>query len=400
MMEVHEAQANILASAHPCVTTETVALHLGLQRSLAAAIVSDTAVPPADNSAMDGYAVHTDSLAQLPATLPLSQTIPAGTPAKPLALGTAARILTGAEIPQGANTVVIQENTTANSDNTVCFTHSAQPGDNIRRRGQDIPSGIEVLPQGHRLRAADLGLLASLGIAQIEVNQRLKVAIISTGDELVPPGAPLGQGQIYNSNQVMMQSLVREHGADVSYQHHVADDKARIISALREAASCSDVIISTGGVSVGDEDHMKSAVAETGELDFWKVRVKPGKPIAFGYVRHNNKNTHFIGLPGNPVSAYVTFLLFAKPLLCALGHENYRPPLHIKAKARFSVDKARRRPEYMRARVDQDGVELHPNQSSGVLSAVCWSNALVLLHEGQTVREGDMVDVLFFTTSH
>ena len=400
MMEVQQAQANILASAHPCVNTETVELHLGLRRSLAAAIISDTAVPPADNSAMDGYAIHSSSLAQLPVTLPVSQTIPAGAVAEPLAPGTAARIFTGAEIPQGADTVVIQENASTKADNTVCFTHSAIPGDNIRRRGQDIKPGKEVLAQGHRLKAADLGLLASLGIAQIEVNQRLRVAIISTGDELVAPGKPLGRGQIYNSNHVMVQSLVREHGADVSYLRHIADDRATSISALKEAASCSDVIISTGGVSVGDEDHIKSAVMETGELNFWKVKVKPGKPIAFGHIQQNNKKTYFIGLPGNPVSAFVTFLLFATPLLCALGNESYRPPLHLKAKARFNLHTARKRPEYVRARIDENGVTLHPNQSSGVLSAVSWSNALVLLHEGQTVTEGDMVDALLYTANY
>jgi molybdopterin molybdotransferase len=390
MISVAEAVARLRNSSRIRVDNETVELKACAGRVLARDIVSDINVPPADNSAMDGYALFRDDWQGPDQTLEISQRITAGTPPLPLTKGTAARIFTGAEIPDGANVVVMQEK--CRTDGQSVFLESIREvGGNIRPKGQDICRGATVLKAGHRLRAQDLGLIASLGIAQVEVMQRLKVAIISTGAELVEPGDTISPGQIYNSNRYMLEALLDNWGFEVVDFGITMDDPEVISDVMAEASSRTDAIITTGGVSVGEEDHVKAVVESLGSIDLWRVAIKPGKPFAFGDVL----GTPFLGLPGNPVSAFVTALVIARPFLfdCqGMNHSDITPTRQI---ALF--DKAgSARQDYLRIRSSADGVEVFEQQSSGVLFSTIWGDGFVVQKPGEDINRGDIVDVIPF----
>lgn len=360
---------------------------------LAEDIVAESNVPPADNSAMDGYALRHRDLVQ-GKHMPVSQRIPAGLVGEPLSPGTAARIFTGAIIPAGADTVIAQEDC-LQGDGVVIVNVAAVQGQHIRPCGQDISSGQLILSTGHRLQAADLGLLASLGFSQLKVAAAIKVALMSTGDELREPGDPLAPGQIYNSNRPMLAAMIRALGCEVVDLGIVADNPAGTKAALLLARDSADVVISSGGVSVGEEDHVKAQVEALGELQLWKLAIKPGKPLAYGKLG----KVPFFGLPGNPVSGFVTFCLLVRPyLLSMLGVAEPIAP-QWPAVANFEWPKAGSRQEYLRARVMPSAtglqVDIHPQQSSGALTSVSWCNALAVIPIGVTLQRGDGVEVIF-----
>ena len=360
---------------------------------LAEDIVADSNVPPADNSAMDGYALRHQDLVQ-GKPVPVSQRIPAGLVGEPLSPGTAARIFTGAIIPAGADTVIAQEDC-LQDDGVVIVNVAAVQGQHIRPCGQDISSGQLILSTGHRLQAADLGLLASLGFSQLKVAAAIKVALMSTGDELREPGDPLAPGQIYNSNRPMLAAMIRALGCEVVDLGIVADNPSATKAALLLARDSADVVISSGGVSVGEEDHVKAQVEALGELQLWKLAIKPGKPLAYGKLG----KVPFFGLPGNPVSGFVTFCLLVRPyLLSMLGVAEPIAP-QWPAVANFEWPKAGSRQEYLRARVMPSAtglqVDIHPQQSSGALTSVSWCNALAVIPIGVTLQHGDGVEIIF-----
>lgn len=388
MISVDEAQARLVAAATPLKDTEYLALGAAYKRILARDYTASLAVPPKANSAMDGYALNVASRAEPGLRLPVSQTVAAGDSPSPLAAGTAARIMTGAILPPGANAVAIQENCTATRDSIVINSAVAE-GDNIRPAGQDIALDSLVAQRGAVLGPAALGVIASVGISEVEVVRRPKVAIINTGNELVEPGQPLQSGQIYNSNRFVLQALLTELGCQVQMFDCVDDTLAATVDALTQASADNDLVISSGGVSVGDEDYIKTALAQMGRLDLWKIRLKPGKPLAFGYIDHNQKVTPLLGLPGNPVSAYVTFLLFAKPFLAALQGVPWQTPDALWLPADFSTAKASARSEYIRVRVVEGRLQRFDNQSSGVLRSLQWADGLALLPTDTIIKPGD-----------
>ena len=387
MIEVSAAIGKLLAAVRPVDTAETVEVAGALGRVLAADIVSKVDVPPVDNSAMDGYAYCFADAEKNCFQLPLSQRIPAGTAPRPLAPSTAARIFTGGEIPPGADSVAMQENCT--EQDAVVTINNPSAGANIRPKGQDIQSGQTLLAAGTRLRAQEMGLLSSIGVKTVEVFKPLRVAIFSTGDELVEPGEPLQPGQIYNSNRATLTGLIQSLGMTPLDLGTVPDNLAATVKVLQKAADEADIVLSAGGVSVGDEDYVKNALQQLGSIDFWKVAIKPGKPLAFGQIAE----TPFIGLPGNPASVFVTFLILARPFL--LASQGVKKPLTQSLKATALFEKAgEKREVYLRARMTGNGVEIYPNQSSGVLSSACWGELFVRQPAGQTIAVGDLVDVL------
>ena len=394
LLPVDEALAQLLADVQGIAECEQVALDRALGRILAREIRSPIDVPPADNSSMDGYAIRIADYAAGLREFPLSQRIAAGSVGPQLQPGTAARIFTGAELPPGADTVVMQENCRALGER-VRIDAAPVSGQNIRRRAQDIASGNVVVEAGTRLGPAHTGLLAAVGIAQLQVLRRLRVAILSTGDELVEPGQPIAPGQIYNSNRHLLAGLLETLGIEVIDAGLVPDNASGTRDSLRQAAELADVVISTGGVSVGEEDHVKNAVEELGSLRLWKLAIKPGKPLAYGRVQ----GKVFFGLPGNPSSVFVTWQILARPCLLRMqGILGEVRPLELRASADFDWPAPGSRQEYLRARLENDGdglrVRLYPNQSSGVLSSVAWANALVVIAPGNSVRAGDLVRVV------
>ena len=365
-------------------------------RVLAQDVVSPLEVPPQDNSSMDGYALRCADLAPGRA-LPVSQRIPAGTQGLPLLAGTVARIFTGAPIPPGADAVVMQEDcqeVPGADPSAPQIQVQTQPlaGQWIRRRGEDVRLGATVLQSGMRLGPAALGMAASVGLAQLQVACKPRVALFSTGDELVMPGAVAPQdmppGAIYNSNRFFLAALLRRMGCEVTDKGIVPDRLDATVQALDEAAQTHDLVLTSGGVSVGEEDHIKPAVQQLGHLDLWQIAIKPGKPFAHGRVGA----AHFIGLPGNPVSSFVTFLLLVRPFVLRMqGVRNVALPIQS-LRADFDWPRADRRQEFLRVRRNvQGGLDLFPNQSSGVLTSVVWGDGLVDNPPGRTIVRGDMV---------
>ncbi|MDH5632315.1 MAG: molybdopterin molybdotransferase MoeA [Gammaproteobacteria bacterium] len=382
----------LLSKARAIPGKESVPLDQALGRVLATAVESGINVPPHDNSAMDGYAVRCADVSTDSTTLPVSQRIPAGSIGTDLEPGTAARIFTGAPVPPGADAVVMQEYCQQQDDQVVIGV-APKSGANIRRAGEDITAGAIILEPGTLLRPQELGLAASVGVAELEVVRRLRVALFATGDELVDPGQALAPGQIYNSNRYTLAGLLRSAGCEVIDLGRVADTLDDTREALLSAAQSADLIISSGGVSVGEEDYVKLALEQLGQLDMWRIAMKPGKPVAYGRIGE----TDFIGLPGNPVSVFVTFLLFARPFINTMQGLNKVLPTGIPVKAGFDWPRPDKRREFVRARLVPDGsAELYPQQGSGVLSSAAWADGLVVIRENQVIKPGDPVTYFSF----
>ena len=430
-MSLEQALEQLLGAAQPLGGQQTVATLEADGRVLAQDIRSALDVPGFDNSSMDGYAVNCAELAAAVAAgqaLAVSQRIPAGQFGPALQAGSVARIFTGAPLPAGADAVVMQEEVEASLDEQgqglARFSSVPEPGAFIRRRGEDIRLGDTVLPAGTRLGPAELGLAASLGLAELPVRPRLRVALFSTGDELVMPGevAPeqMAPGAIYNSNRYFLAVLLKRLGCEVSDLGIVPDRREATLAALRQAADSHDLIVTSGGVSVGEEDHVKPAVQQLGGLDLWQIAIKPGKPFAHGWIARAVQadqaaepgkagkagemagRCHFVGLPGNPVSSFVTFLLLVRPLLQRLqdvssglgvvpvAADGLPPAIFLPA--HFDWPRADRRREFLRVRRNAaGGLDLFPNQSSGVLTSVAWCDGLVDLPAGRTIARGDSV---------
>ncbi len=401
MLSVQEALEFLLEAAAPVSETETLPTAEATGRVLAADQQSQLDVPPMDNTQMDGYAVRAADCVSGAAALPVSQRIPAGHVGQPLQPGTAARIFTGALIPEGADAVIMQEQCAFDeASGKVTINHAPKPGEWIRRRGEDILAGSTILQRGTRLRAQELGLAASVGLASLPVYRRLKVAVFFTGDELTMPGEPLKPGAIYNSNRFTLRGLLQQLGCEIVDLGNVPDSREATQAALRAAANGNDLIITSGGVSVGEEDHVKPAVEAEGRLNMWQIAIKPGKPLAFGEVRREGlpSPAFFIGLPGNPVSSFVTFLLFVRPFILALQGASVVPPKRYPMRADFDWTKPDRRNEFLRVRInDKNGLDLFPNQSSGVLTSTVWGDGIVDNPPGQAIKAGDTVHFIPFS---
>jgi len=406
LLSLDDALERLLVSASPQLGTERVLVGDADDRVLSQDVVSALHVPPQDNSAMDGYALCCADVLQPGATaLPVSQRIAAGTTGQALQAGTVARIFTGAPVPAGADAVVMQEDCTvlppaggAASDTSVIHINTLPSvGQNIRRAGEDVARGDTVLSAGVRLGPAELGLAASIGMATLAVARRPRVALFSTGDELVMPGtvAPqdMAPGAIYNSNRFFLAALLRRMGCVVTDMGIVPDQREATVQALRSAAQSHDVILTSGGVSVGEEDHIKPAVQALGTLDLWQIAIKPGKPFAYGRIG----DAHFLGLPGNPVSSYVTFLVLVRPFLLRLQGMPNVAMKTVAARADFTWAKADKRREFLRVRHNANGgLDLFTNQGSGVLTSAVWGDGLVDNRPGNTIAPGDTVQFVSF----
>lgn len=393
MLSFEEALARLLADARPVAQVEAVETLAALGRVLAAGVYSQVDVPPADNSAMDGYAVRAADLDAAGVRLPVSQRIPAGSVGHTLAPGTAARIFTGGQLPAGADAIVMQELCAHEGDHVV-FNHVPAPGEWVSWRGEDIAAGSEILPAGTRMRPQEMGVAASAGLRTVVVKRQVRVALFCTGDELTQPGEPLPPGGIYNSNRYTLRGLLEQMGCVVEDFGNVPDRLDATRDALRRAAAGNDLIVTSGGVSMGEEDHVRPAVMAEGRLDLWKIAIKPGKPLAFGHVG----DAAFIGLPGNPVSSFVTFLMLVRPFVQILQGGAAVTPRRLRVQAAFEWPRPDVRREFLRARLLDDGrVALYPNQRAGVLTSAVWADGLVDNPPGQAVGVGDMVSFVPFS---
>ena len=404
---LEDALAAVLAQAQPLPGAAFVDLLQADGRVLAADCIAPLQVPPLDNSAMDGYAVRSAEVAQAGTALPVSQRIPAGQVGTALQVGTVARIFTGAPLPPGGGAIVMQGDCTVLDDGRVRFDAVPQPGQFVRRAGQDIALGSTALQAGLRLTPAALGLAASLGLAQLPVARRPRVALFSTGDELALPGsiAPqdLPPGHIFNSNRYVLASLLQRWGCEVVDGGILPDDRVATHAALAQAAQDCDLLVTSAGVSVGEEDHVRPVVEQLGALSLWKIAMKPGKPFAFGHVRRSSEGktagqAHFIGLPGNPVSSLITALVLLRPFVLALqGASVVQPPAHWLT-ADFEITQRDSRREFLRARRNAAGqLELFTNQNSGVLTSTVWAEGLVDNPAQTLIARGDSVRFLPFS---
>jgi molybdopterin molybdotransferase len=403
-----EALAQLLDHALPSAEHDTVITFDADGRVLAQDCVSELQVPPLDNSSMDGYAVRHADIGAVGVELLVSQRIAAGSAGQPLQPGTAARIFTGAPLPEGADAVLMQEDcealapaeaaaNSADSLGRVRINAVPSAGQWIRRAGEDITRGAVVLQAGTRLTPAELGLAASIGLHQLQVARKPRVALFSTGDELVMPGdvppAQMRPGAIYNSNRFFLRAMLQRLGCEVTDLGIVPDRRDATIEALRSAGVNHDLILTSGGVSVGEEDHIKPAVESLGQLDLWQIGMKPGKPFAYGRVG----GAHFMGLPGNPVSSFLTFALLVRPFVLRLQGVRDVAPKAVAATAHFDWPKADKRREFLRVRHNAaGGLDLFGNQSSGVLTSAAWGDGVIDNPAGQSIARGDAVQFLSF----
>jgi molybdopterin molybdotransferase len=397
MLTYEQALEKLLAAAQPVEEVRHVPLLAAAGRVLAVVQQSGVSVPPLDNSAMDGYAVRTADVTTAGICLPISQRIPAGTVGVPLQPGSVARIFTGAPIPAGADAVVMQERC-EHGEGGVVINQVPKSGENIRRAGEDITAGADILPAGVKLRPQEIALAASAGLPELPVYRRVRVGMFFTGDELVQPGEPLPPGAIYNSNRYALRTLLEGMGCEVRDLGAVEDRLDATCDALRRAAADNDLVITSGGVSVGEEDHVKPAVEAEGELDMWKIAIKPGKPLAFGKIRKEGGHAWFIGLPGNPVAAFVTCLMMVRPFVMRLQGIAQITPRILNlpcASAWNKPDGARL--EFLRGRINEAGaIELYRNQGSAVATSLCWSDGLILNPPGNCIAAGDTVRFISF----
>ena len=403
LKSLDQALAELLAQARPLTDTDTVDTFDADGRVLAQDLVSALHVPPQDNSSMDGYALRCADVPAPGVVLPVTQRIPAGHHGQPLKPGEAARIFTGAPVPAGADTIVMQEDCEPVGEGIVRVNVVPATGLWIRRAGEDVTRGAVVLARGQRLTPAALGLAAGIGMAHLNVARRPRVALFSTGDELVMPGElppeQMPPGAIYNSNRFFLRALLLRLGCEVTDCGIVPDQREATLTALREAAKGHDLVLTSGGVSVGEEDHIKPSVQQLGELDLWQISMKPGKPFAYGKLYRNGPQDacHFAGLPGNPVSSYVTFMLLVRPFLLRLQGATQVEPVRMALPAHFEIKRGDKRREFLRVRRNAaGGLDLFPNQSSGVLTSAVWADGLVDNPAESTIAHGDIVQFLVF----
>ncbi len=403
MLTAQQALDHLLSHAKPVDETESIPMQASLGRVLAENVNSLVDVPPLDNTSMDGYAVRAADTQNPGSILKIAQRIPAGSVGTELQAGTAARIFTGAPVPLGADAVVMQEDCSTPDGSTDQVQVNVVPtaGQWIRRRGEDLRTGKTALTAGTFLRPQELGVAASAGLTHLNVKRRVKVAAFFTGDELSLPGEPLKPGGIYNSNRDTLLACLKSLGCDPTDLGIVPDRLDATRAALRKASKDHDLIITSGGVSVGEEDHIKPAVTAEGRLDLWQIAIKPGKPLAFGAVRKSDKPENgeawFIGLPGNPVSSFVTFLLFVRPFILKLQGREAKQTQSYLVRADFNWLKADRRNEFLRVKLNNNGgLDLFPNQSSGVLTSASWGDGLVDCPPNQPIKAGDLVKYIPF----
>ena len=395
LLSYDEALRQLVSHVSPLNKITSKPLMQALGYVLAESQTATISVPPADNSAMDGYALNMNDIDK--AVIPVSQRIAAGEPGGRLEPGTAARIFTGAPVPQGANAVIMQEQVIANDDG-IRLQAKPETGQNIRPAGNDIKAGDTILRQGMRLRAQDIGLAASIGLQDLPVFEKVRVGMFFTGDELVEPGTPLKEGQIYDSNRYTLYGLIKSLGCDVVDLGLVGDTLEATKQAMLEGSSRADLVITCGGVSVGEEDHVRIAIEQTGELLIWRLKMKPGKPVAFGKIR----GTGFIGLPGNPVSVFANFYLLACPLIKTLQGRSWQKPQGIPVRAGFDWPKPDTRREFLRARLETSehgevAAKIYPSQDSGVLTSTVWASGMIEMGEGETCQKGDWENYLDFS---
>lgn len=395
LMSADDALSFLIDSASVTAMTEAVSLDDSLGRILASDIHSTINVPGFDNSAMDGYtiALNDNQVAQENLSFDVVDRIAAGSTGNDLKIGNAARIFTGAPIPNGANTVVMQEECTLSEDKSqITVKRAINLNENIRPTGNDILKDNVILSSGRQIKPQDISLAASVGVGELVVFKKIKVGVFFTGDELVEPGNPLTLGKIYNSNRYALVALLKQVGCDVINLGNIEDKLDATCEALEALESQCDLIMTTGGVSVGEEDHVKPAVEKLGELNLWKIRMKPGKPLAYGKV----KQTPFIGLPGNPVSSFVTFCIFSLPFIKKMqGNSNYESKI-LKVKTNFDCKRAKPRREYARVRIDHSTetplANLFPKQGSDVMSSVVWADGIIEIPENTTFETGTILN--------
>ena len=395
LMSADDALSFLIDSASVTAMTEAVSLDDSLDRILASDIHSTINVPGFDNSAMDGYtiALNETQVAQENLSFDVVDRIAAGSTGNDLKIGSAARIFTGAPIPNGANTVVMQEECTLSEDKSqITVKRAINLNENIRPTGNDILKDNVILSSGRQIKPQDISLAASVGVGELVVFKKIKVGVFFTGDELVEPGNPLTPGKIYNSNRYALVALLKQVGCDVINLGNIEDKLDATCEALEALESQCDLIMTTGGVSVGEEDHVKPAVEKLGELNLWKIRMKPGKPLAYGKV----KQTPFIGLPGNPVSSFVTFCIFSLPFIKKMqGNSNYESKI-LKVKTNFDCKRAKPRREYARVRIDHSTetplANLFPKQGSDVMSSVVWADGIIEIPENTTFETGTILN--------
>ena len=395
LMSADDALSFLIDSAIVTAMIEAVSLDDSLGRILASDIHSTINVPSFDNSAMDGYtiALNDTQVAQENLSFDVVDRIAAGSTGNDLKIGNAARIFTGAPIPNGANTVVMQEECTLSEDKSqITVKRAINLNENIRPTGNDILKDNVILSSGRQIKPQDISLAASVGVGELVVFKKIKVGVFFTGDELVEPGNPLTPGKIYNSNRYALVALLKQVGCDVINLGNIEDKLDATCEALEALESQCDLIMTTGGVSVGEEDHVKPAVEKLGELNLWKIRMKPGKPLAYGKV----KQTPFIGLPGNPVSSFVTFCIFSLPFIKKMqGNSNYESKI-LKVKTNFDCKRAKPRREYARVRIDHSTetplANLFPKQGSDVMSSVVWADGIIEIPENTTFDAGTILN--------